>query len=284
MRKVILILVAMLLTATFAAADPSSQLPGGGNQNTASALPSSLDSFYPPRAEGPYYLFEMLKLDTLFSGIAADVMEGDLPGAVNSFGEFESQYRKVSQMVPEWEGYYSMAMVQRLGKELKKGGRDETMAAFGEVGKSCHQCHIAKMVPAQQRYHWGRFAEITVLDPLSRQQTEFASFKKYLSTNMAGITVNLMQGQVENARRQFDGFRARFETLKGSCLNCHDDEMAYFVDGGVEKLLDDLNRALSEKKVDPGTIGTMIQGVGRESCFKCHLVHVPAALSSSNLR
>ncbi len=250
----------------------------------AAALPSSLDSFYPPKAEQPYYLFEMLKLDTLFSGIAADVMEDELSGAIASFAEFESQYRKVSKMVPEWEGYYSNESVERLGETLKRGGRDEAMAAFGEVGKSCHQCHISKMVPAQQRYHWGKFSEIMVLDPLSREQTEYASFKKYLSTNMAGLIVNLRQGQVENARRQFDGFRARFETLKESCLNCHDDEMAYFVDGSVEKLFDEVNRALSGKNVDPEAIRTMVQGIGRESCFRCHLVHVPAAFSDSNVR
>ncbi len=242
-------------------------------------LPVSLESFYPPKAEQPLYLFNMLAMDNFFLGIVVDVMEGDLPGARTNFEEFKSRYDETLKMVPEWKEYYPLAPVKKLGTELAEGDSGKVMAAFGEVGRLCHECHLSTMVQVQQKYRWGDFGGISVNDPLSKELTDYSTFKKYLSTSMAGISVNLRQGQTENARMQFVGFKERFRALKTSCLDCHDQEPRYFVDDSVESLLDELGQALNKQTVDPGAVRKLIQGIGRESCSKCHLVHVPAAFA-----
>lgn len=279
MRTLTLVVIGILLTVTPALNGTAAQIQRVPDQQAATALPASLDSFYPPSTDRPVYLMDMLKLDTLFSGIAADVMEGDHQGAKSTFRQFRSQYVDVGKMVPEWRQYYPMEPVEKLGAELSSGEPGRIMAAISEVGRLCHECHFVSMVPVQQKYHWGTFTEVRVDDPLSREEVDFSLFKKYLSTNLAGISINLRQGQTENARRQFAGFEARFQALKGSCLNCHDQENRYFVDGVVEDLLGRLGSALGDQKVNTEAVESLIQGIGRESCSKCHLVHVPAALA-----
>jgi hypothetical protein len=36
---------------------------------------------------------------------------------------------------------------------------------------------------------------------------------------------------------------------------------------------------LNEEPANPSRIGALVRDIGTESCFKCHLVHVPGAYS-----
>ena len=279
MRNTRRIVIGTIIMAIILAAGVWNDLQATESSIKPGVIPGSLDSFYPPQSGQPVFLIGMLQLDTFFSGIAADVMDNDIQGARKSYDDFRSQYMKVLEMVPEWKGYYPVEPVRKLGEELVKGDPGRVMEAFGKVGGICHECHTATMVPAQQKYHWGDFGNIKVTDPLSRESVDFTLFKKFLSTNFAGISTNLRQGQVEQARNQLAGFKARFQALKGTCENCHDQESAYYVNGDVEVLLDKLEDALSVKKVEPQKVGELVQSVGRQSCSKCHLVHVPAAMA-----
>lgn len=247
-------------------------------------LPESLNAFYPPAADRPAYLLKMVGLETSFSGIVVDLMEGDLDGARGSFEDFQRQYREVAEMVPEWKGEYPQGKVKELGAALASGDKGLAMEAFAAVGGICHRCHVAAMVPVQQKYHWGDFGAITVQDPLSGVATGFPQFKKFLAANLAGITVDLRQGQTDNARKQFEGFRARFEALRGSCQGCHEKESRYFVDREMQDTVEELGEAFRSRTVVADAVMALAQKIGRESCSKCHLVHVPAALAGRSAR
>ncbi len=247
-------------------------------------LPESLKSFYPPAVDRPVYLLKMLSLETSFSGIVVDLMEEDYDGAKGSYEDFQRQYREVAGMVPEWKGAYPEGQVKKLGAALASGDKGLAMNAFAAVGGICHRCHVATMVPVQQKYHWGDFGAITVQDPLSGAATGYPQFKKFLAANLAGITVDLRQGQTDNARRQFEGFRARFEALSGSCQGCHEKESRYFVDREMQDTVEELGEAFRSRTVAADAVMALAQKIGRESCSKCHLVHVPAALAGRSAR
>ncbi len=158
------------------------------------------------------------------------------------------------------------------------------MNLFASLGEICHRCHVATMVPVQQRYHWGDFGSITVKDPLSGESTGYPQFKKVLAANLAGITVDLRQGQTGNARKQFEGFRARFEALSVSCQGCHEKQSRSFVDREMRDTVEELGAAFQGPTVAPEAVTALVQKIGKESCSKCHLVHVPAALAGRSHR
>ena len=120
MRKIRLITVILLLNLGL-------MLPI--NMVFADRLPSSLDRFYPPKAEQPIYLFRMFGLGGLFSGIASDLVENDLQGARDVFEKFRTEYVEISKLVPEWKKGYPMGPVEGLGAALKLGDRKKVMAA-----------------------------------------------------------------------------------------------------------------------------------------------------------
>ena len=289
MRKFIILFIGILALLGFALVSPSvgdgdsdsdsdSHKGGGGHQ-----LPSSLDNFYPPKAKGPVWLIKMFGLSRPFSAIGIDLMEGNIKNVPLDFEMFKKQYKEVSLLIPEWTHDFPQEPVDNLGAALKSGDKKKIFEAMGKVGQVCHHCHEEYMAKVMIKYHWKDFATVKVKDPLSKQELNWNGFKRFLSSSFTGIGVNLQQGQKENAQKQYQGFKARFGALKEACHECHDDkekntERKYFVDDNVTALIDQLGQALNASTVDPKAIGKLMQGIGRESCFKCHLVHVPPTI------
>lgn len=281
MRRLTLLLLLGFLTALSIGLGVSSSQSQEkeGLSAIASPPPNSLDMLYPPKAEQPMFLFSMLGMDMSFTGIAADLFENDLQNAKANFEKFKAQYVEISKLVPEWEKNYPMGPLEDLGTALETGDPGNVMPAFEKVGKICHNCHVVTMAKVQQKYHWGDFRAIKVKDPLTQEEVNFSSLKRYMATNFVGIGVDVDQGQKENAQKQFQGFNARFQALEETCVSCHDTERKYYIDESVQALVDQLGQALMEPTIDLKVVGELSMGIGHESCFKCHLVHVPAALA-----
>ena len=247
-------------------------------------LPESLNALYPPAADRPVYQQEMLSLETTFSGIVVDLMEDDFDGAKRLFEDFQRQYRELAGMVPEWKGEYPEGNVKELGAALASGEKGRAMNAFAAVGAVCHRCHVVAMVPVQQKYHWGDFGTTSVQDSLTGSAIGDPQFKQYLAANLAGITVNLKQGQIDNARKQFEAFRSRFTALSGSCNGCHENGSLSFVDRETQNTVGELGKAFRNRTVSTESVVALVQKIGRESCSKCHLVHLPAAYAGYSAR
>lgn len=277
-KAAILLLLGILTFLKFGLGSTTSQSQQAeGIKAIGSPLPRSLDALYPPKAEKPIFLISMLGLDTSFWGIVVDLFENDLQYAQANFRKFKEQYVAISKLVPEWEKSYSMGPVEELGATLQTGDREKVVAAFEEVGKVCHACHIKTMPPVQQKYRWGDFSAIRARDPLTNQEVDFPELKRNLAANFAGISVDTEQVQRRNAQKQFQGFIARFQVLKETCGNCHDTERKAYVDESLQGLIDQLEQVLSGSSVDPITVERLQKGIGMESCLKCHLVHIPPA-------
>jgi len=227
-------------------------------------LPASLETFYPPKVEQPLFLLRMFGLNMPLTGIVIDLFENDLDHAKANYEKFKAQYLEISKLVPEWQNEYPMEPVEELGTSLQTNDRSKVMAAIGNISMVCHDCHTANMVKVQQKYHWPDFKIITVLDPLTNQSVDYPTLMRYLNTNFTGIGVDLEQGQVENAWKQFEGFRARFQALKASCETCHKMERKYYVDESVQTLIVKLGQALEASAVDPKVVGELSQGIGRK--------------------
>jgi hypothetical protein len=289
MKRLILFMVGFLVIAVVGLVITNAQVQKGVKQkpkitDIVAPLPASLDNFFPPKAEQPIYLFRMLGMNKPFTGIMVDLFENDIENVSANFENFKTQYIEVSKLVPEWEGYFPLEPVDELGRALKTGDQGRVMAAVQQVGNVCSDCHSANMPKAQQKYYWGDFQGIRVADPLTKQEVNNQQFMRFIDASFTGIEVDVEQGQIDNAQRQFQGFRARFQAMEETCMNCHDTERHYYVDESVKAMIDKLGQTLSASPVDPEQVGKLHQGIGMESCFKCHLVHIPAAVAQLKMK
>lgn len=264
--------------------EPKAASPTPAGPRASTEVPESLAALYPPRAKEPAYLFAMLRLDAAFTGIVTDTTEGDRDGARATFRDFQAQYAAAAALVPEWTERFPAESVDALGTALEGGNVPAVMAAVDRVGQSCHSCHATSMVPVQQKYRWGNFATVRPRDPLFGKDVDFRTWKHLLSANLNGVTHNLRQGQVANARRQFQELSARFQGLRATCLECHPGRDRHFVDRDMEALLEKAGEALSSDRVTAEEVAPLLQRFGQESCAGCHLVHVPAAMAAGSGR
>jgi hypothetical protein len=247
-------------------------------KDSSPPLPSSLDDLFPPKAEQPIYLFKMMELGTSFMGIVADLFEEDYQNVKAGFEKFKSQYLESSKLVPEWEKNYPQGPLRELGVALQTGDQGKIMDAYGKMGNVCHECHVETMVKVQQKYHWQDFRSLKVKDPLTDEVVDYQGLMQGLGVNFMGIIVDVQQGQSDYAQKQLQGFKARFQTMADTCEECHGTkERKYYVDISVQGMIDKLGQSLRESSIDPKAVQSLYQAIGMESCFNCHLVHLPAA-------
>jgi cytochrome c556 len=241
-------------------------------------LPSTLDSLYPPKAQQPVFLMKMLDLSHLFTGIVVDLLEEDFSNVWSSYEKFKEDYLDFSKLVPEWETKYPLSPVEELGKALKAGEKTGIMAAYEKVGNICYACHIESMAAVKYKYHWKDFRPIRIKDPLTNDEIDFVQLMRMLDVNFTGMTHDLEQGQMERVDENSRAFLARFRALGETCQECHGtSERRYYVDDSIQQMIMNLNKALTSSQADLKDIPNRIMAIGMESCFNCHLVHIPAS-------
>ncbi len=170
-----------------------------------------------------------------------------------------------------------MYPVDSLGAALKSGDQKKVNEAISNLGQVCENCHPVNMPKVQQKYHWktkdGKtFSEI------------FPQVMQGIDFSINGIVVDVEKNQGDNAKKHFQDFNATFQTLKETCKNCHTTERKYYVDSDVQTIINDMGKALNEPSINVTKVKVLYQEIGEESCFKCHLVHVPAAFAQVRKR
>jgi cytochrome c556 len=277
MRKIVAFALLALLATGAAVVYAQHDAAKGAAINS---LPASLDELFPPKAHAPLWLLAMYGMNQPFCGIIVDLNEGDRDGMLQNFQQFKEQYEKTAGMVPEWSHFFAVEPVAALGAAVQGGDPGQVMAAVEQTAATCENCHLVNMVPVVQKYHWPDFQQISATDPMSGQDVDWKMLMQMLNTTLTGITVDLEQGQTDNARKQAQAFAALFGSLKETCDGCHDTERAYYVDARVQSLVDQLGTALAGPAVDTAVVASLSMKIGTSSCTGCHMVHVPAALAA----
>jgi cytochrome c556/outer membrane murein-binding lipoprotein Lpp len=245
-------------------------------KDIAGPPPASLDNFFPPAAEAPVYLLEMFALAAPLEGMGVDLQSGDMAGVQSNYQAFKAKYQEVAQMVPEWTERFPMEPVDALGQAVEGGDPAQIGAAMGQVGQLCGSCHALFMMKAQLKYHWPDFEAITLTDPVAEESVSWHEYMTRMAGAFSAIANELQQGQLDNARSNFQAFSARFQNLTTGCDSCHTTPRAYFVDQTMQDTVTQLGQALQSESPDPQTIQQLSGAIGNESCMKCHLVHFPA--------
>ena len=247
--------------------------------------PSSLDQYFPPQAPAPLYMIEMFNLAGPFEGIGVDLQEGDMSNVEANFQAFQSEYIKVSKMVPEWTDKFPSDPVAALGKAIDGGDPAKIGQAMGAVGQVCSDCHLVNQVKVEQKYHWPDFASVTIDNPVTGQAAvEFGDYMVALGGAFSGMSTDLKEGQLDNARNNFQAFDALFGKLAtDGCKQCHSNPVTheeiprkYFTDSDSLALVNQLGTALNASTPDPTAITNLTQAIGNGICVNCHLVHLPA--------
>ncbi len=239
------------------------------------SLPPALDSFYKgsvPETPGSAYVFEMFKLADPMIGITTDVQQGDMNNATANFNQFKAQYQKVSKMVPQWQGYWDIKLVNQLGTDLDNKNVPAVFQDVEKISQGCAKCHGNEAPQVWAKYYWKDFDTVNVSTPEGNLSWNDA-MTKYLDGAYSGTGSNIREGKQQDAINSFNLFKSMMLNFKQACNDCHNTPRYYFVSDDVMAKVDQMGEDIQAGKLADAEI--IRQQLG-DTCFRCHVIHMPA--------
>lgn len=237
--------------------------------------PKSLSKYYPPESKQPKWIQQMHKMSTHFGGVFVNIKEKDFENVDMHADKLVEEYKKTSEMVPEWEEYFDIKAAEAFAAAAKTHDIAKAGKASGKLGKTCGKCHAEQEVAVWAKFHWPSFHKIKVTDPISEKEVEFDKYMGSISSSFKGVTVNFGEGQYDRAAKALKIFKSRYMELKSICSKCHttQDVKRFYVGPDADTAFAGLSQVLNAEKPNPPKFWKNIGLLGKTGCKHCHLVH-----------
>ncbi len=239
------------------------------------SLPESLNKWFinqTPEVPGTSdWVQEMFIQAGAFEGIATNLQQGDMANATASYNAFATEYKKVSQKVPEWKGYFDLAAVDKLGDDLKANNTPSAFQDMGTIGATCSKCHGDHQPQVWAKYYWRDFDTVNVSTSQGNLSWTPAMFA--LAGAFDGMGANLAYGKQKEANDSFNQYVALYMDIKDACKNCHDTPRYYYVSDDVFAQINQLGQNITAGNLQNAQ---KIQQDLAIQCYKCHVLHMPA--------
>jgi cytochrome c556 len=237
--------------------------------------PKSLSKYYPPESKEPKWIQQMHKMSTHFGGVFVNLKEKDFDNVDKHADNLVKEYKKTSEMVPEWEDYFDIKAAEAFAEAAKTHDIAKAGKASGELGKTCGKCHAEQKVSVWTKFHWPSFHKIKVTDPISEKEMGFDDYMGKISSSFKGVTVNFGEGQYSRSAKALKVFKSRFMELKSTCSKCHTNDAVkqFYVGNDADTAFEGLAKELNAAKPNPGQFWKNIGLLGKTGCKHCHLTH-----------
>ena len=260
------LLTAMTVSFSVAVAEP-------GDTLTLSLPPDSLAQWYKPASKRQVWLHTMFRLRRSMRAVAlyANREDGDRLG--KWMQRLSDDYRKIGDMVPEWEERLDMQALESLRDAAQRMDKDAILRARHELKKSCRDCHDEYRAVTALIHRSPDFSAVSMLDDEGIGEIDFNDAMDALSDSINDIVIALDDDRPGDARAAGNTLLRQLQTLSGTCSSCHRDDSAR-------------NRILGEKqKQDMAELDRLIRsGDMRQSkravghiavdvCARCHGIH-----------
>ncbi|MFN7066111.1 MAG: hypothetical protein ACK4OF_08200 [Aquificaceae bacterium] len=254
-------------------------------QITMKKPPKSLEKYYPPQSQRMEFLSNMHAMSVALHGINLNINEGNWEKALEWANQLKRSYEESSRMVPEWKDYYKPAFADSLVKAVQSRNVDAVIKASRELGQTCSKCHQENQAVVKLYYHFPRYDNIQIEDPVELQNLKTKDYMKKLTDSMKSLRVFLLQGNVSKAKEHGENFVERARQLNTMCTKCHTSKASIEALAGKDYLtaLDNLQKALSAPQINRDVVFRYMSEIG-QYCYRCHNVHLIPVLIQNALK
>jgi cytochrome c556 len=240
---------------------------------TLSQPPGSLAQWYKPAAKRHVWLHNMFKLRREFQAVKTYSAAKDQPHTLKWTDLLIGHYRKIKDMVPEWEDELDLATADKLTAAASAGDFAMVDKSLKKLSHSCNSCHREYRAVAVALYRTPDYSKIQVTHADTGKTSNFKDYMVYLQELVNAVVINMQDDNMQAASATAKQLEQDLEQLKPSCNSCHKNETAveYYLGEATRSSLEKLSGALSAG--DKKLAGRAIGETALNACAHCHGVH-----------
>ena len=261
-RALLMLVLSMSCASPLAAGD--AEKPG--------VLPGSLAGWYKPENERQVWLHSMFAMRRELQAVQeyAELRDPDL---VRKWAaRLAKHYRRIPEMVPEWDDEVELAALERLERAARADDFGGVSAAAKRLSRSCRSCHNEFRALAAARFRGPRFEGIEVRDAGGTEQ-EYGDHMKKLSRNLNRVKIASEDERWAAADQALAALNGGLDRLGETCRACHDEETPgqRILGEAAQASLGEIAGGLTAK--DPKRVGRYLGQAAVQICARCHGVH-----------
>lgn len=235
--------------------------------------PASIEKWYKPANKRQVWLHNMFSMRRELQAMKEYAAAGEKELTKKWAGRLVKHYRKIAQMVPEWEEELELVWAKKLELAAAAGDLETVKSSARKLGRSCTICHREYRALAVAFYRVPDYSKLTVKFGDSGKELGFRDAMNELVTYINRIKIAAEDGRKEVALQSISSLEHGLQDMGNSCGSCHKgpEPRERILGGQTQKLLKELAQAVrdEDKKATGKNLGTMAV----IACAWCHGVH-----------
>ncbi len=264
MKQTLLIAITCILSLSWQTNSVSEEI-------SLSLPPSSLGQWYKPAGKRHIWLHNMFKLRREIQAVKTHSMAKDQPLTQKWANALADHYRKIEDMVPEWEDELDLAAADKLIAAASAGNFAIVDKSLKKLSRSCNSCHREYRAVAVALYRTPDYSKVKVTH--ADKTSAFRDYMVYLQELVNAVVINVQDDNMQAAIDTVEQLERGLERLRPSCNSCHQNETAveYYLGEATRSSMQKLSSALhaGDKKLAGRAIGE----TALNACAHCHGVH-----------
>lgn len=234
--------------------------------------PQSLAQWYKPANKRQVWLHTMFRLRREMQAVVEYTSEQDATGVKKWGQRLVDDYRKIPEMVPEWEDDVDLEWAGRLESASQQADYEMVARASKKLQNSCNSCHreFRPLVAALYRTPDYDQLDVTWMDG---SNLTFSKAMEKLSQLVNRIKIASEDGYQERALKAVAQLKRGLDKLSPSCDQCHrgPEPKARILGKATQHTLNELANAI--QKGESKQTGRLLGEAAVIVCARCHGVH-----------
>ena len=240
---------------------------------TLSQPPASLGQWYKPASKRHVWLHNMFKLRRELQAVKTYSAAKDQQHTQKWTDLLVGHYRKIKDMVPEWEDELDLSTADKLADAASAGDFNKVDKTLKKLGHSCNSCHREYRAVAAALYRTPDYCIVQITHAGTGKTSDYRDYMVHLQELVNGVVINMQDDDMQAASATAKQLEQDLEQLKPSCNSCHKNEAAveYYLGEATRASMKKLSDALQAG--DKKLAGRAVGETALNACAHCHGVH-----------
>lgn len=228
--------------------------------------PKSLAQWYKPESKRHVWLHNMFKLRRELQAVAFYAAQKDDEKLSKWADNLNTHYRKIAEMVPEWQGKLDFSVLDNLQANVKHADYTGVLAQVDILQENCDSCHNDYQAITALTYRAPDFSAIEI-----SPERSFISHMNTLTEQVNLIKIAATDMSPELALASLEDLRTGMNTLGEVCVDCHKKDRKPYPSVEMQTTLASL-----EESLKTGTLRDQGMNLGTlavQACATCHGTH-----------